>query len=120
MLQTEFPFKLPHGYVDAEGNLHREGQMRLATAEDEVLPLRDPRVQMNPGYLVIILLSRVLTRLGDLPDVNPKVIEGLFAGDFAYLEGLYRTINENGHNRLAVTCPHCAGEFEVEMSGLGE
>ena len=94
--------------------------MRLATAEDEVLPLRDPRVQMNPGYLVIILLSRVLTRLGDLPDVNPKVIEGLFAADFAYLEGLYRTINENGHNRLAVTCPHCAGEFEVEMSGLGE
>ena len=120
MLQTDFPFKLPHGYVDAEGNLHRDGQMRLATAEDEVLPLRDPRVQLNPGYLVIILLSRVLTRLGDLPDVNPKVIEGLFAGDLAYLEGLYRTINENGHNRLAVTCPHCAGEFEVEMSGLGE
>jgi hypothetical protein len=120
MLQTEFPFKLPHGYIDAEGNLHREGQMRLATAEDEVLPLRDPRVQLNPGYLVIILLSRVLTRLGDLPHVNPKVIEGLFAGDLAYLEGLYRTINENGHNRLAVTCPHCAGEFEVEMSGLGE
>ena len=120
MLQTEFPFRLPHGYVDAEGNLHREGQMRLATAQDEVLPLRDPRVQMNPGYLVIILLSRVVTKLGDLQDVNPRVIEGLFSADFAYLEGLYRTINENGHNRLGVTCPHCDEAFEVEMSGLGE
>lgn len=120
MLQTEFPFRLPRGYVDGEGNLHQEGVMRLATAQDEVLPLKDPRVQANPGYLVIILLSRVVTRLGDLADVNPRVIEGLFTADLAYLEDLYRTINENGHNRLAVTCPHCDEAFEVEMSGLGE
>jgi hypothetical protein len=118
-LQTEFPFTLPRGYVDAEGSVHREGVMRLATAHDEVAPLKDPRVQANPGYLVIIVLSRVLTRLGDLPEVNPKVIEELFAGDLAYLEDLYRQINENGHGRIEVTCPHCEKQFEVEMSGLG-
>jgi hypothetical protein len=119
MLQTEFPFSLPRGYVDGDGDQHREGAMRLATALDEVLPLKDPRVQSNPGYLVIILLARVTTRLGSLPDVNPKVIEGLYTADLAYLEDLYRTINENGHSRLGVTCPHCDGAFEVETSGLG-
>ena len=117
--QIEFPFTLPLGYIDPEGKTHREGMMRLATAYDEVAPLRDPRVQANPGYLVIILLSRVISRLGDLEHINPKVIEGLFAGDLAYLQDLYRRINENGHSRLAVTCPHCQGDFEVETSSLG-
>jgi len=119
MLQTEFPFTLPKGYVDSEGDLHREGVMRLATAYDEIAPMKDPRVQANPGYLVIILLSRVITRLGDLEFINPKVIEGLFAGDLAYLQDLYLRINENGHNRLAVACPHCEGDFEVELDGPG-
>jgi hypothetical protein len=119
MLQTEFPFTLPRGYVDTEGNLHREGVMRLATAYDEIAPLKDPRVQANPGYLVIILLSRVITRLGNLDYINPKVIEGLFSADLAYLQDFYRRINENGHNRLAVACPHCEGKFEVELDGLG-
>jgi hypothetical protein len=117
--QIEFPFTLPLGYIDPEGKTHREGMMRLATAYDEVAPLRDPRVQANPGYLVIILLSRVISRLGDLEHINPKVIEGLFAGDLAYLQDLYRRINENGHSRLAVTCPHCQGDFEVETPSLG-
>jgi hypothetical protein len=120
MLQTEFSFTLPHGYVDAEGNLHREGIMRMATAMDEIAPLKDGRVQSNPGYLVIILLSRVITRLGDLEHINPKVIEGLFAGDLAYLQDLYQRINVNGHNRMSVTCPHCEAAFEVELSDLGE
>jgi hypothetical protein len=119
MLQTEFPFSLPRGYVDAEGDLHREGVMRLATAYDEIAPMKDPRVQANPGYLVIILLARVITKLGDLEHINPKVIEGLFAGDLAYLQDLYRRINEDGHNRLAVTCPHCEEAFEVELDGSG-
>jgi hypothetical protein len=119
-LQTEFPFTLPHGYVDAEGTLHREGVMRMATAFDEIAPMKDPRVQSNPGYLVIILLSRVLTRLGTLTHINPKVIEGLFAGDLGYLQDLYRRINENGHNRLEVTCPHCEARFEVEAATEGE
>jgi hypothetical protein len=120
MLQTEFPFALPRGYVDPEGNLHREGVMRLATAYDEIAPMKDPRVQANPGYLVIILLSRVITRLGDLTHINPKVIEGLFSADLAYLQDFYRRINENGHNRLAISCPHCEKAFEVEINGLGE
>lgn len=119
MEQTEFAFTLPHGYVDAEGKTHREGMMRMATAQDEIAPLRDPRVQVNPGYLVIILLSRVITKLGDLEHINTQVIEGLFARDLAYLQDLYRRINENGHTRLAVTCPHCQGEFEVETTPLG-
>jgi len=119
-LQTEFPFTLPRGYVDSEGNLHKEGVMRLATAYDEIAPMKDPRVQANNGYLVIILLSRVITRLGDLEHINPKVIEGLFAADFAFLEDFYRRINESGHNRISVTCPACETKFEVEVSGSGE
>ena len=93
--------------------------MRLATAFDEIAPMKDPRVQANPGYLVIILLSRVITRLGDLEHLNPKVIEGLFAGDLAYLQDLYQRINKNGHNLLEVCCPHCEKEFEVEAAGAG-
>lgn len=119
-LQTEFPFTLPRGYLDAEGNLHREGVMRLATAYDEIAPMKDPRVQSNPGYLVVILLARVITRLGSLEQLNPKVIEGLFAGDLAFLQDLYRRVNEHGHNRVSVSCPHCQGEFEVEIDGSGE
>ena len=118
-LQTEFSFSLPHGYADADGNLHRDGVMRMATAYDEIVPMKDPRVQANPGYLVIILLSRVTTRLGDLEHINPKVIENLFAADLAYLQDLYCRINANGHNRLQVTCPHCEKEFEAEIESLG-
>jgi hypothetical protein len=119
MLQTEFPFTLPQGYLDAEGERHRQGTMRLSTAFDEIAPLKDPRVQANPGYLVIILLSRVITRLGDLEHINPRVIEGLFSGDLAYLQDLYLRINRNGHDRLAVTCPYCEKEFEVEVGSAG-
>lgn len=119
-MQTEFPFTLPRGYVDGEGAIHREGVMRLSTAFDEIAPLKDPRVQGNPGYLVVILLSRVITKLGDLTHINPKVIEGLFSADLAFLQDLWKQINENGHSRTPVTCPHCEGKFEVEMSHLGE
>ena len=119
-VQTEFPFTLPRGYVDPQGNVHREGVMRLSTAFDEVAPMKDPRVQSNPGYLVIILLSRVVTRLGDLTNVNPKVMEGLDSADLAFLQDFYRRINENGHSRVGVMCPHCEGKFELEMSGVGE
>lgn len=113
-LQGEFPFTLPRGYVDAEGRLHRDGAMRLATAKDEVTPLQDYRVKANPGYLAVILLARVVTRLGDLSQVYPQVIEDLPVADFAYLQALYRRINDQGHNRLAVTCPECGKAFEVE------
>ena len=118
--QGEIPFVLPHGYRDPEGVAHREGTMRLATAYDEIAPLKDPRVQSNPGYLVLILLSRVVTRLGTLEHINPKLMEGLLSGDLMFLQDLYRRVNESGHSRLAVTCPHCQGDFEVETSPVGE
>ena len=94
MFETEFSFVLPKGYVDRDGNLHKEGKMRLATAADEIIPLRDPRVQQNPGYLVIILLSRVITSLGTMPAVDTKVIEGLYTPDLAYLQDLYERVNQ--------------------------
>ena len=118
--RSEFPFTLPRGLVDPEGNVHREGSMRLATAFDEIEPIKDPRVRVNPGYLVIILLSRVITRLGTIDYINTGAIENLYSADLAYLQDLYQHINQNGHSRLHVACPHCSGEFEVEMAGLGE
>ena len=91
-----------------------------STGFDEIAPLKDPRVTGNPGYLIIILLSRVITRLGTIEYINPKVIENLLSGDLIYLQDLYRRINEHGHSRLAVTCPHCQGAFEVETASVGE
>ncbi|NET59624.1 MAG: phage tail assembly protein [Symploca sp. SIO2E6] len=119
-LQTEYEFTLPAGYVDKEGNLHREGTMRMATAADEIVPLKDPRVQANPAYLIVILLSRVVTRLGAVEVINPKVIEGLFASDLAYLQDLYNRINGNGMRSLQIICPHCENEFAVELDLSGE
>jgi hypothetical protein len=117
-LQTEFPFTLPRGFVDAEGNLHKDGVMRMATAMDEIAPMRDPRVVSNPGYLVIILLSRVVTRLGTV-QVNPKIIEGLFSADLAFLQDFYRRINETGTSQITATCPACEAKFQVEANGSG-
>jgi len=113
--QTEFEFILPHGYVDEDGNLQKEGTIRLATAADEILPLKDPRVQANPAYLTVILLSRVVTRLGSLTSVNTRVIENLFVADIAYLQDLYQRINENDSDKIEVMCPKCEHKFEVEV-----
>jgi hypothetical protein len=117
---TEFPFTLPRGYVDPEGKQHKQGTMRLATAKDEVAPLQDPRVRANPGYLAVILLARVITRLGSLQQVYPQVIEDLPVADFAYLQSFYRRINQEGHNQIRVTCPECNKSFEVEAEPAGE
>jgi hypothetical protein len=119
-LQTEFEFTLPRGYVDQDGNLHRHGTMRLATAMDEIAPLKDVRVRNNQAYLVIILLSRVITKLGTLASVNTGIIENLFAADLAYLQALYRRINEEGYSTVAVTCPECQAKVEIDLANLGE
>ena len=119
-LQTEFEFVLPKGYTDERGVLHREGTMRLATAFDEIGPMKEPKVQSNPGYLGVILLARVVSRLGELPAVSPRVIEELPVADYAYLQSMYRRVNENGHARLAVCCPECSHRFEVEVVDSGE
>jgi hypothetical protein len=116
-LRTEFPFVLPRGYVDEQGVVHRDGVMRLATARDEIQPLRDPRVRENEAYLTVILLSRVITRLGSLPQVNPSVVEGMFASDLAFLQDLYRRVNQEGTSHAAVTCPNCQHGFTVEIGG---
>jgi hypothetical protein len=118
--QTEFPFTLPLGLTDPDGTVHRDGAMRLATAFDEIEPLKDPRVRANPGYLVIILLARVITRLGTVEHINTRAIENLYAADLAYLQDFYQRVNQNGHTRLQVTCPHCDGDFDVEVASLGE
>jgi len=94
MLQTEFEFTLPKGYLDEMGNLHRKGVMRLATAMDEIVPLRDPRVKSNPAYATVIILARVITKLGALDEVSPQVVEGFFAADLSYLQKFYRHIND--------------------------
>ena len=118
-LQTEFEFTLPRGYVDREGNLHKKGVMRLATAIDEIAPLRDPRVRANEAYLSIILLSRVITKLGGLSDVNPGMVEGFFTADLTYLQDFYRRINEEGASTIRVSCPECRAEFEVDLGRPG-
>jgi len=118
MLQTEYEFTLPKGFIDFQGNLHRDGVMRLATAMDEITPLRDPRVRNNDAYLSIIILSRVISRLGDLKDVNTGTLEGMFTSDLAYLQEFYRTINEGGSSIGRVACPSCNSEFEVEPGEL--
>jgi len=120
VLQTEYEFTLPKGYVDTDGTLHKEGLMRLASAADEILPMKDPRVQSNPAYLIVILLSRVITKLGSLPNINPGIIEKLFVADLTYLQELYKSINGNGNLSIKVKCPKCGESFEKEISNPGE
>jgi hypothetical protein len=119
MFQTEYDFTLPMGYADADGNLHRDGVMRLATAADEILPLRDPRVQANEAYFAIILLSRVVVKLGSVAQLNTKIVEGLYSADLAYLQELYNRINRAGKPVVEAMCPKCAHEFPVELTGAG-
>ena len=118
-LVTEVEFELPTGYVDAEGTLHRNGVMRLATAADELYPLKDPRVQGWSAYLIVILLARVVTRLGSLPEVNAGVIEGLFSSDLAHLQDLYNRINGLAPTTVTTVCPHCERAHQVEVPLLG-
>jgi hypothetical protein len=115
-LQTEFEFTLPKGYVDEKGTLHRKGIMRLATAKDEILPLQDARLQKNRAYLIILLLARVITRLGDIKEIDTGIIENLFSADLAYLQEFYRKVNEDGNTALNTVCPECKHEFAVDFS----
>jgi hypothetical protein len=117
LLQTEFEFTLPQGYVDEAGDRHRQGTMRLATAADEIKPLRDPRVKANPSYLSVILLSRVVTSLGGLEEVTPHTVENLYVADLAYLQSLYERINARGADAVDATCPECGETFEVHIDG---
>jgi hypothetical protein len=116
-LRTEYPFVLPRGFVDDRGVVHRAGTMRLATARDEIAPQTDSRVRQNPAYLTVLLLERTITRLGTVPTVDGSVIENLFASDLAFLQDLYRRINQQGHTEVDVTCPSCGHGYTVDIAG---
>ena len=116
-LRTEYPFVLPRGFVDDRGVVHRDGTMRLATARDEIAPQTDSRVRQNPAYLTVLLLERTITRLGTVPRIDGAVIENLFASDLAFLQDLYRRINQQGHTEVDVTCPSCGHGYTVDIAG---
>lgn len=113
---TEFEFDLPKGYIDSSGVLHKHGVMRLATAADEILPLRDQRVLQNPGYLTIILLSRVVTQLGTLPRLDPRIVEKFYSSDLAFLQSMYQTINAVEPVVDSCVCPECGHKFEQPVN----
>lgn len=120
-LQTVYPFRLPMGYQDGEGALHREGRMRLATAGDELSAMRDPRVKADENYMSVMVLSKVVTALGTLTEITPEIIEGLFIGDLEYLQNMYETINRVEKPQIQVTCPQCGEKFvdTINFQGTG-
>lgn len=116
-LRTEYPFTLPRGFVDQHGIVHRDGVIRLATARDELSTQTDPRVRQNPAYLTVLLLERTITRLGSLSIVDSLVVESLFASDLAFLQDIYRRINQDGCTEADVRCPACGHDFAVDVAG---
>ena len=117
-MQTEIAFTLPRGLVDARGATHRDGTMRLATARDEIEPLRDVAVRQNQAYLAVLLLARTVTRIGEISEITPELIEGLYAADFDHLQRLYERINSDGEAVGVVSCPSCAERFEVDLTEI--
>jgi Phage tail assembly chaperone proteins, E, or 41 or 14 len=117
-MQTEIEFTLPRGYVDQDGNRHQSGTMRLATARDEIEPMRDVQVRQNQAYLTVLLLARTITRLGTITNVTPEVVEGLYAADFDHLQRLYERLNSDGESVGVVSCPECSHRFEVDLTEI--
>ncbi len=121
LIQTEYEFTLPKGYVNPEGDICRRGVMRLATALDEIEAMRDTRVRQNPEYLSVVLLARVVTRLEGVEAVSPEVIEKLFTADFSFLQNMYETVNHTEEPVIQVQCPHCGKIFTDTLNfTLGE
>ena len=116
-LRTEYPFTLPRGYVDQHGRRHRDGVMRLATARDELTTQNDPRAKQNPAYLTVLLLVNTIRQLGGIAPCTEFVVENLYASDLAFLQDLYRRINQDGHTEADVTCPACGHAFAVDLAG---
>jgi hypothetical protein len=117
-VKSEYAFTLPRGYVDSEGQVHRDGTRRLPTARDEIEPLRQVEVRQNEAYLSVLLLARTVTRIGELTEITPDVVENLYAADFDHLQRLYERINTDGEAVGVVACPACANEFEVDLTEI--
>jgi hypothetical protein len=117
-MQTEIRFTLPVGYLDDHGETHRQGTMRLATARDEIEPLRDPSTRANGAYLSVLLLARTVTRIGAVTDITPALVERLFAADFDHLQRIYERVNSEGEAVGIVSCPHCAQRFEIDLTEI--
>lgn len=120
LIETEFDFVLPKGLIDAQNNIHRHGKMRLATARDEIMVQRNPRAHDNPAYASLIMLSQVITQLGDIVDITTELLENLFSHDLAFLREFYNRINQQGDVNIPIQCPHCSNQFKVEMALSGE
>lgn len=119
-IATEFNFTLPRGLIDTQNRVHRQGVMRLATAKDEIVAQQEPKVQENSAYSVLIMLSRVIIRLGSLSSVTPHLLEGLTVSDLAYLREFYNRVNQQGNTHIPTQCPHCNNQFSVELQLAGE
>lgn len=119
-MQTRFIFELPRGYIDENGGLHKTGEMRLATALDEIAPQQDLRVLANEAYLPILLLSRVITQIGPYTQISPTMVENLFAADLEYLQNLYLQLNDSGPVIVGAVCPHCQEPFQLQIRPLEE
>mgnify|MGYP000198918659 FL=1 len=115
MFQTEFEFVLPKGFVDKQGNVHKKGIMRLATAKDEIAPLQDHRVRNNESYMIIILLSRVIEKLGDLKNIDSSTIEKMFSSDLDFLQRFYQKINSEESSDINIKCPHCENDIHMAL-----
>ena len=120
LFPTEFDFTLPKGLIDAQGHLHRQGRMRLATAKDELQVLQDQRIQANLAYSSLVMLSQVITQLGQIERVTPEHLEDLFRPDLQYLKVFYAQIHQSGQPQIAVQCPQCQHNFRAELSPMGE
>lgn len=118
-MQTMFEFTLPRGYLDGNGRLHQNGRMRLATALDEVETMQDPRVQANPAYIPILLLSRVVVQVGEFTAVTPHIIGNLFTADLTYLQDLYLRLNSSQPIHMGTVCPHCQTQYQLQVAPLG-
>ena len=120
-METVYDFTLPKGYIDANGEIHKNGKMRLATAGDEISATRDPRVLSNPSYLTIVILSRVVTELEGVQTISATLIERLFTADLAFLQDMYQRINDIEPPKMQVVCPDCGKTFEVPLNfSIGE
>ena len=115
-METEFEFTLPKGYIDGNGEIHKNGKMRLATAGDEMRAQRDPRVLSNPSYLTIVLLAEVITEIEGVATIAPSIIEKLFTADLAFLQDMYQRINDIEPPTMHFVCPDCGKEHEIPIN----